>query len=107
MLTLILAALLLGPMAPDADPLNSPEKNRGPDTLTAQTICAPPLIGDWVIDADCLMVGDQVAAGAVLVVGGSTLELGVGASLDIDFLAERLEIDATSRVIVGPGARIF
>ena len=102
MLTLLLLTLLLGPAAPAAV-----EASGHGDTLTTLPPCAPPAIGDWVVASDCSMAGDQVAPGAVLVVGGSTLELAAGASLDIDFVSQRLEIDATSRVLVGVGARIY
>lgn len=107
MLTLILVTLLLGQTALSAAENNPRESSVSLDTLATPVICAPPPVGDWVVAADCLMVGDQVAPGAVLVVGDSTLELAASASLDIDFLTQRLEIDATSRVLIGPGARIF
>lgn len=77
-----------------------------PQGLVPMPMCAPPLVGDWVVAADCLMVGNQSAPRDVLVLDGVTLQIADGATLDIDFAQRKLVIGAGSRVIVGLGGRI-
>ncbi len=68
--------------------------------------CVPPAVGDWVIATDCLMFGDRVAPGDVVVLDGVTLQVSDNASLDIDFALHKLVIGIGSRVLIGTGARI-
>lgn len=77
-----------------------------PRALVAMPVCAPPLVGDWVVASDCLMVGNQNAPRNVIVLDGVTLQMAGGAALDIDFAQRQLVIGVGARVIIGLGGRI-
>ena len=68
--------------------------------------CDPPAVGDWVVDADCTLVGQHAVTGNVTVLPGVTLALAPGAALDVDFAGKHLRVRQGARVIVQLGAKL-
>ena len=101
---LLLSALLLLPATGTV-----PMPPAAPQALAATMdlpLCAPPAIGDWWLDSDCLLVGAYTVTGNVYVADGLRLELDADASLDLDFASRHLWIGVGARVVIGTGARI-
>ena len=68
--------------------------------------CNHPDSGDWIINSDCTLFGNEIAPANVIVQNNSLVTILDGSTLDIDFTNFHLIIKSGSGVLVKSGGKI-
>lgn len=73
---------------------------------TNDSLCLPPVSGDWQISSNCVLTTSAVAPANVIIQNNSVLEIPSNKFLDINFTANHLLIQSGSGVLIKSGGKI-
>lgn len=83
------------------------EVEAGSDPLDATEIgCAPTALGDWLIEAECVLEHQHAAPEGVRIEAGGLLRVAAGVTLGVDLQSYSLEIGSGGGLLIEEGARL-
>lgn len=94
------------PQSADARNIGPLPNLRGAIDAALHPECVPPAIGDWIVEATCVVARDLTAPRDVRVQDNARLIVLPNATLDVSFQEQSLIVRPAGQILVHPGARI-